>query len=256
MPVLTLEGRRAHYVHRGGPPGGRLVAAFIHGAGGTHQHWLYQVRDVPGATTLAVDLPGHGASAGSGRDTISGCGDWLVGFLDAVGAAHAILVGHSMGGGIALDVALRYPGKVMGLALVAAGARLRVAPAIFEALRQDVQAAVQLFSDYAYGPEAAADLVRLGRRQMAQIPADVLLDDLNACDAFDVMGRLGEITVPTVVVCGTKDALTPAKYSTYLHDHIPHSSLQFIEGAGHMVMVENPGAVSRALAAFVGEAAL
>jgi pimeloyl-ACP methyl ester carboxylesterase len=65
------------------------------------------------------------------------------------------------------------------------------------------------------------------------------------------MARLGDIIAPVVVVCGTKDVMTPPKYSAYLRDHISGAELHLIEGAGHMVMLEKPAEVVRALAALV-----
>jgi pimeloyl-ACP methyl ester carboxylesterase len=229
---------------------GRPVV-FIHGAGGSHQHWLYQVRDLSRSSSYALDLPGHGRSEGAGCNSISAYGDWIVAFLDAAGLEQAVLVGHSMGGAIAMDVVLRYPARVAGLALVATGARLRVAPAILEGIRQDKEATVRLIAEWSYGPEVTAEMVRLGRRQMVETPVDVLYGDFAACDAFDVMGRLGEIETPTLVVCGTKDRMTPLKYSIYLLDQIPGATLHQVEGAGHMVMVEKPQAVVQPLEAFL-----
>lgn len=250
MPFLTVAGARAHHVYRRPVPVQQPAAVFIHGAGGTHQHWLYQVRDLPQSPSYALDLPGHGRSEGPGRDTIPAYGDWLVAFLDEAGLDQAVLVGHSMGGGIALDVALRYPDRVAGLGLVATGARLRVAPVILAGIRQDPQAAVQLVCDWAFGPEARPEVVRLGRRQMGETPPEVLYGDFLACDAFDVMGQLGGIAAPAFVLCGTQDRLTPSKHATYLRDNIAGATLHLVEGAGHMVMVEKPQAVVRVLTTF------
>ena len=251
MAFLTVAGARAHYVHRRPVPATRPPVVFIHGAGGTHQHWLYPVRDLSLSPTYALDLPGHGRSEGPGRDCITAYGDWLVAFLDAVGLEHAVLVGHSMGGGIALDVALRHPGRAVGLGLIGTGARLRVVPAVFDGLRQDPEAVVRLICDMTFGPETPPEMVRLGRRQMGATPPDVLYGDFVACDAFDVMTRLGEISVPTFVLCGSQDVMTPAKYSTYLRDHIRGATLHLVEGAGHMVMVERPEAVLQTLTVFL-----
>ena len=92
-------------------------------------------------------------------------------------------------------------------------------------------------------------MVKLGERQMGATPPDVLYGDFDACDAFSVMERLAEISVPVAVVCGTQDRLTPAKYSTYLRDAIECATLHLVEGAGHMVMVEDPPAVLEVLSA-------
>jgi pimeloyl-ACP methyl ester carboxylesterase len=252
MPFLTVAGERAHFVHRRPVPASGPPVVFVHGAGGTHQHWLYQVRDLPHSPTYALDLPGHGRSEGQGRDTISAYSDWLVAFLDAAGLDQAVLVGHSMGGAIVLDIALHHAGQVGGLGLVATGARLRVVPAILDGILQNPEATVRLICDFAFGPETSPEIMRMGRRQMGVIPPEVIHGDFAACDAFSVMDRLEEITAPTFVVCGTQDRLTPSKYSVYLRDRIARSVLHLVEGAGHMVMVERPEAVVEALSSFLG----
>jgi pimeloyl-ACP methyl ester carboxylesterase len=251
MPFLTVASEKIHYVDRRPVSSPLAPVVFVHGAGGTHQHWLYQVRDLADSRTFALDLPGHGRSEGAGWDSVSAYADWLIAFLDAAGLDRAVLVGHSMGGAIAQDMALRHSNRVAGLGLVATGARLRVVPAILEGILQNTEAAVHLICDFAFGPEAPNELVRLGRRQMGETPAPVLHGDFMACDAFDVMDQLDKIAVPTFVLCGTQDSLTPYKYSVYLRDHIAGAVLHLVEGAGHMVMVEQPQAVTRVLKAFL-----
>jgi len=251
MPFAFVEGSKAHYVHRQPIPARHPAVLFIHGAGGTHRHWLYQARSLPQAPSCAVDLPGHGRSLGTGYDSIAAYADWLIAFMNAVGLPRAVLVGHSMGGAIALDVALRFPAWVAGLGLVATGAKLRVVPAILEGIQRDPEAAVELISTFAYGPEASPEIVRLGRHQMRATPPAVLYRDMLACDQFDARDRLGAIRAPSMVLCGTQDAMTPAKYSSYLRDHVQGAALHLVEGAGHMVMVERPEAVLNALNALL-----
>jgi pimeloyl-ACP methyl ester carboxylesterase len=156
-----------------------------------------------------------------------------------------------MGGGIALDVALRYPDRVAGLGLVSTGARMRVAPALLEQIQQDPEAAVTLIAEWSYGPEAAEEMVRQGRRQLQQTPPDVLYGDFVACDAFDVRDRLGQISAPACLLFGTQDRMTPAKYAPALRDALTGAVLHLVEGAGHMILVEQPQAVTRALTALL-----
>jgi pimeloyl-ACP methyl ester carboxylesterase len=250
MPHTKVAGEKIFYFHHQGDPKGRRTLVFIHGAGGSHLNWPPQLRRLAGANTYALDLPGHGQSAGRGRSSVSAYADFVAAFLETLGVEKATLVGHSMGGATALDFALRYPEGLAGLVLVGSGARLRVALAILDGIRQDFQAAVRLVCDWAFALDAPEQLKRKGRRQMGQTHPDVLYGDFAACDAFDVMDRLGEIRCPTLAICGTADRLTPPKYSTYLRDNITGARLSLIEGAGHMVMLEQPEAVSQAIADF------
>ncbi len=251
MPILQVAGQQTFYAHRRPLSQRTAPVLLIHGAGGTHQHWLYQVRDLPQSLSMAPDLPGHGRSRGTGQGTIAAYGDWLVSFLDAAGLDQTVLVGHSMGGAIALDVALRYPKRVVGLGLIATGARLSVAPALLESLEKDPATAVETIGQWAFGPEAPPEMVRLGKLLIGATPTEVLRRDFLACDAFDVREKLPQITQPTLVVCGTYDRMTPVHFSVYLRDQIAGARLHLVDGAGHMVQIERPEALVRALVAFL-----
>jgi pimeloyl-ACP methyl ester carboxylesterase len=78
-----------------------------------------------------------------------------------------------------------------------------------------------------------------------------MANDYAACNAFDVMDRLGEISAPTLVIGGTADQMTPPKHATFLADKIPGARLAMIEGAGHMVMLEQPELVARHVEQFL-----
>jgi len=160
-----------------------------------------------------------------------------------------------MGSAISLTLALDFPKRVLGLGLMGSGARLRVAPQILEstATEANFPLAVKLVNDWAFGPSANPRLKELAAQRMAEIRPSVLHGDFLACDNFDVMARLGEISVPTLILCGADDALTPVKYSDYLHGHIAGSKLATFPGAGHMVMLEQPDEVARELSAFADE---
>ncbi|MGB9879344.1 MAG: alpha/beta fold hydrolase, partial [Anaerolineae bacterium] len=112
----------------------------------------------------------------------------------------------------------------------------------------DFERTVALICEYAYSPNAPKELVRQGQRQMLQVAPQVIHNDFAACNAFDIMERLGEIRCPTLVICGTEDKLTPPKYATFLTERIAGAELALIEGAGHMVMMENPEDVALAIA--------
>lgn len=252
MPWLRISetGERLYYaLHRA--EGARTAVVLIHGAGGSHVHWPAALRRLPGATVYALDLPGHGHSEGEGRQSIGGYRDVVRAFLEAAGLERAILVGHSMGGAIALEVALRYPRRLAGLVLVGSGARLRVAPALLQGLREDYPRAVENLVQWLFAGSAPEQTRRAARRQLLEANPGVVLGDFLACDAFDVMAELPRVETPTLVVCGTEDRMTPLKYSEYLAAHIPGARLEAIPGGGHMVMLEQPEPVARAVAAFL-----
>lgn len=247
MPYLAIKDEQAYYISRRGATTGSAPLVFVHGAGGCHQHWLYVLRALAHATSYAPDLPGHGRSTGTGRNSIGAYADWLVAFLDVLGQERAVLVGHSLGGAVALDLALRYPERVAGLGLVGTGARLRVAPDILDGVRHEFRPTVRRICEWCYGPHTRPEMLALGEAQMEATPPGVLYDDFAAVDAFDVFGRLAEISAPAAIITGTEDRMTPPKYAVYLRDQLPNATLHLVDGAGHMVMIEQPEAVVEAL---------
>ena len=251
MPYVTVAGERTFYALYQGDVHGKHNLVLVHGAGGSHLDWPASLRRLKKANVYALDLPGHGRSDGMGRSSIAAYRDFLLAFLDGLDLERAVAVGHSMGGAIALDLALHYPDRLAGLVLVSSGARLRVAPAILTGILADFEATVDLVCDYAYGPAASEQLKRLGRQRMLKTPPEVIRGDYAACDAFDVMERLGAIRCPTLVIGGSADMLTPPKYSVYLHEHIPGAELVLVDAAGHMVMLEKPEVVAKTVSKFI-----
>lgn len=178
----------------------------------------------------------------------------LIDWLDAIDLHSAILIGHSMGGAIALALALDYPGRVLGLGLVGAGARLRVAPELLEQASNQTTFlnAVSFVIRRSFSPGAPTRLTELAARRMAETRSSVLYGDFLACDEFDIRDRLEEIRQPTLIVCGTDDQMTPVRQAQFLVSGIPNSMLKLIPNAGHMVMLEQPQMVAAAISEFVG----
>jgi pimeloyl-ACP methyl ester carboxylesterase len=234
----------------GGFSGAPLV--LVHGAGGTRLHWPEALRAMPGRRVIALDLPGHGRSPGGSERTVAGYAQRVLALLDALGVEAAVVVGHSLGGAIALTLALEAQARVAGLVLVGTGARLRVSSAVLEATANPVlpAQAARGMAERSVGPGASEALLgELVEGLRANAPG-VLHGDFLACDAFDVMGRLGEVSAPTLVVCGTEDRLTPLKYSEFLCGKIRGARLERIAGAGHLAMLEAPDQVAAAVRAF------
>ena len=229
------------------------LVIFIHGAGGTHLHWPAQARRIPNHRIFALDLPAHGKSGGLGSQRISDYARAVADFLDSMKLNAAVMVGHSMGGGIALTLALDFPKRVLGLGLIGTGARLRVAPQILESTSraETFPAAVKLINDLEFSPSVSPRLKELARQRMSEIRPTVLHGDFLACNEFDVMGRLNEISVPTLICCGAEDQLTPPKYSEYLHAQIKDSRLAAIPDSGHMTMLEQPASFTHTIAEFL-----
>lgn len=253
MPFVSVNGRAIHYTSapvRG--PARAPAVLFLHGAGGTQENWRFQMRYLgPKWYTVAVDLPGHGGSQGEGSCSVAEYRDFAWEFLDALALSRVVLVGHSMGGGIAQSFALAYPDRLAALVLVGTGARLRVHPDIFAAIHKSVEEAARLISGWAFSSDALPATVAQGAEVFARNREAVLEGDFMACDAFDLTGEIAAIRAPTLVLCGGEDRLTPVKYARFLQQRIPGATLDIVPGAGHMVMLEKPADVNRSLTAFL-----
>ena len=253
MPYVQVGRTRIHFVEQGPSPASSLPPiVFIHGAAGSHQVWLQQLRALGRRRkAIALDLPGHGDSNGSGADRIEVYRDVVKEFMTALGLDRTVMSGHSMGGAITQSMALAYPGLLAAIVLVGTGARLRVDPQIFSGLQDDVRRTVKLITKWARAPGAAAEALKQDAEAMLRTPVPVIERDLRACDAFDLMEQVEAITLPALVICGTDDLMTPSKYAEYLHHQIHGSQLQLIPAAGHMVMLEKPDEVSEGIEAFL-----
>jgi pimeloyl-ACP methyl ester carboxylesterase len=227
----------------------------LHGAGGSRLHWPRELRRLNIADVYALDLPGHGKSEGAGRQSVAEYAARVLEWIKDAWVQRPVLVGHSMGGAIALQAALEAPAAVSGLVLIGSGARLRVAQPILDgSSREETLAqAVDVFVDWSYSENAPRALRELSARSVRETRAAALHNDFLACDKFDVMGRLGEVRAPALVMCGSEDRLTPEKYSRYLADHLPDARLVVLPGAGHMAMLEQPQAAAEAVLAFLRE---
>jgi len=165
----------------------------------------------------------------------------------------AILVGHSMGGAIAIEIALGQPQLLRGIALVGSGARLRVTPVIKDEVTRNYPRAAEVIAEWAYSPKSDAKLKRSSVQELLEVSASVTYGDFEACDRFDKMNEIEKIALPTLIVCGGDDRLTPVKYSQYMKEKIRVARLVIIPDAGHSVMLEKPEELNAALISFISD---
>jgi len=218
---------------------GRPTLVMVHGAGGRAQIWQNQVGLLDKRiNALALDLPGHGNTAGNGRSHISEYAQWLVDILKKIFDYPVFLMGHSMGGAIVQDVAVTSPRCLAGIILVGTGARLKVAPVFLESLMDNFEQTLEAVMGLAYAPETHRSLIEQGKEIMMNTGSNVVYNDFLACDRFDSRQVLARIHLPCLVLCGDKDKLAPLKLSEALKQGITGSTLKIIPDAGHMVMIE------------------
>jgi pimeloyl-ACP methyl ester carboxylesterase len=233
----------------------------IHGAGEDARIWERQIARFAAAhRVLAVDLPGRRtrrdeppfeAHADNAADVAAQ--------MTRAGIERGIVVGHSMGGAVALMMALEHAERGATLVLVATGARLKMHPDFLDKARRraggvdaDGGPLVPIERTVAAGT-AARDVQWIAERAMSAPPATTYAD-FRANDRFDVMARLGGITAPTLVIGAEEDRMAPPKFSEFLAARIPGARLVILPACGHYPQVEQQAAFDRALAEFIAEA--
>lgn len=253
MPEIRVRGNKLGFgVEPSDFDESSLALVFIHGTGGDREDWREQLAGLSShATVIAFELPGHGASDPPGETTVQAYADWVVDFISAMALKKVFLLGCSLGSAIAQLIALSPKPWLVGIGLVGAGARLRVHPAILEGLQKAPGKSLAMLADYCLSPATRGPV----RDQMGQkfLHADPQLihGDLFACDNFDVIKEIQSVRMPTWIIVGQDDKLTPPKYADFLHAAINGSRLDVVPDAGHLVMMEKPSLFNQHLVQFL-----
>lgn len=250
MPMINLPHARLFYaLHQ--PKDARHTLLLIHGAGGSHLVWPALLRRLPQTAVYAIDLAGHGRSAPPGYKNIALYARDVLDFITELGLQKVVVVGHSMGGAIAQEIGLKQTSAVAGLVLLGTGAKLRVANTILETIQNNYEQAVAMLNQYYWGTKPNPDLMAASRQTMLSCPPEIMLDDFLACNMFDVRTRLPEIQLPTLVISGSADQMTPPKFGRYLAETIPQARFALIENGGHMMALEFPELVAQTITTFL-----
>jgi pimeloyl-ACP methyl ester carboxylesterase len=237
------------------------AVVFIHGGEQDHSVWALQSRYLAhhDCAVLAVDLPGHGKSAGAPLASIEDIAGWIVALLDAAKVNAAALVGHSMGSLAALECAARNPERVGRVALLGTAFPMRVSSDLLQATKSresDAHGMINVWSHSAYAhypgnPGPGFWVIGGNLRLMQRQKPGVLHADFAACDRYKTgFERAAQVKCPALFLLGARDAMTPARAGRDLARAVPNSTVVTLD-SGHNIMGEKPDEVLDALVEFL-----
>jgi 3-oxoadipate enol-lactonase len=231
----------------------------LHGYTTTAEFWREQVDAFSaGHRVIRPNLPGHGISPSPKERayTVDAYVADLEQMFEQLALQDAVLVGLSMGGTIAQKFALKNPSRLRALALVDTtshgfGPDVQ-ASNVFDSIdRLGIAESSRRVARRSFGSAASEALIAWAEREVAQTPEFVARDAVASINAFDSRPELARIGIPTLVMVGAEDAITPPDGARELHSLIPGSTLEVIGHAAHFPMLEQPRAFNRALQHFL-----
>jgi 3-oxoadipate enol-lactonase len=241
-----------------GPAGGQPVI-FLHGSPADRRVWAPQIAELAAAgfRVVAVDLRGHGESPlGEGPATPETMARDVLALADELGILRFVVGGFSYGGWVALEILRQTPERVAGLLLVSTGAQpdtekeKAMRPSQAQAIRRD-GLNPDGYRDRVLTPETLRtrpDVWEGARETMAAVSVEGRARAVEGMAARrDFRPMLSSVRVPTLVIVGADDPITPPALAKEIHRLVPGSFLQEVEGASHLVTLEAPGIVSQAI---------
>lgn len=260
---IEIDGHQVH-VATGGREhvDGRPFVVFLHGAGNSHLTWVSQTRAIAydDFNVIAPDMPGHNLSDGDPIEGVEAEAAWVVKLLEALSCKDAVLVGHSQGGLIALEVAKQAPNLVKGICFVATAAAIPVNDMLINMAETKQDKAFSSMTSWGLGPQAhmgditwpGASHVNYGLEVMDLNPAPALATDLRACADYKSGSETAvSLNIPTMCIFAEKDRMTPVKFGKALADSLPNNELHVIANSGHTLPSEKPREVNALLRSFL-----
>jgi pyruvate dehydrogenase E2 component (dihydrolipoyllysine-residue acetyltransferase) len=260
-PETIEAGRwRFRYLALGAGEGPPVV--FIHGFGGDLNNWQFnQEALAENHVTYAIDLPGHGGSSkdlGSGHVHVGALASAVVDFLDAKEVARAHLVGHSLGGAVALDLALNHADRVASATVIcSAGLGPEINMAYIDGFmqakrRKQLQPVLEMLvaDPEMVSREMIEDVLKFKRLDGVEAALNRIIDDTFAGgrQVLDLRSRLSELSVPVQVIWGRQDQILSVSHAEGLPSTMP---VRILDGAGHMVHLEKAAEVNQQIRDFI-----
>lgn len=240
MAWTEINGLRVRYRHYPAAAGVKAKLLMLHMAGSSSVAWSAVARRLgQSAEVFVPDLPGHGQSEGEALDSVAAMAAFAQGFIEQMQLGPVFVAGHSMGGAVALHLALNLADDdkaLRGLILVATGARLPVAKKIFSMIDNPQELATMIAGPglRTQGLSSQVEVI------FPQTSATGLRRDFAACSVYDLREQLRQIIFPALVMVGRNDVVTPSNLARELTQVLPKAKMISFDNAGHMLPREQP----------------
>ena len=253
MPLLQ---RGNHLIHYHAPAGLPPNLVLLHGFGGSVRHFEPLLAELgQAAVPLAFDMPGCGRSTGVAPASVGAMARCVLDVVDALcpGAPPFVLLGHSLGGLVAAEVALARPERVRALVLVASSPRIRLHPEVQRQAR--TRTWDEEFLRGSFGPHASEEHVQLVSEDLRALRLPQGSDALASWTAHDISARLHEIEVDTLIIAPSEDVVVSPRNGELWRRGIRRARLTEVPDAGHYVQLEDPQTVAREIRGLLDRAA-
>lgn len=249
------------YLERGK---GDTAVFLLHGVGGGKQAWAHNQPALAsqGYRTIAWDMPGYGASLPLASCSNTSLAEGLKALIEHAGAKRNVLLGHSMGGMLAQELAALHPALVHGLVLYSTSPAFGKADGAWQ--QQFLQSrfapldqglgmaglAGQLVPTM-FAPDAEPTRIAEAAALMARVPADSYRAALSAIVSFNRLAALGDLSVPTLCLAGELDQNAPPAVVEKMASRIPGAGYVCLSGVGHIANIEQPDLFNAAVLTFL-----
>lgn len=220
--------------------------------------WVNQLQRLPRALRIiALDLPGHGASDSRQVSSVEEYAAAVADFLIALDSGPVVVVGHSLGGSIAIALAARHQALVRGLVLIASCVKLPLVDSVGERLVAYLPGPLRRLFFFSmakkvlFAPGARADAIAVTMQELRSCKLETLAADVRAARAMDLTEQAAALDVPTLVLTGSRDRLTTPALAQRVSALIRRSRLRIVDGGGHMLPLEAPELVNHEIVTFV-----
>ncbi len=240
-------------VYDGEPNNFTYPVILLHGSGGNHMAWPLEMRRVRGQRVFSLDLPGHGQSTNPASLSVLSIVKSLRQFIQDMNFFKVVLIGHSLGGILAIQYAARYPESVKGLMVLACGSQFSIPASLWNNLQNSNGKSqfIEQFSQLSFQPDFPQSQRNKILEPLKKMRLSLLTADLTICSKFNAQKDLSPIELPVSIIGGAGDQITPPGTVRQLSQYLSNSTVKIMRKCGHMLIYEKTTQISQLMRDFL-----